>query len=81
MLPGEYMSVPGEAVQPDGGEDWVALDPVAHVLNDVEQEAGEVAHEEDQHDADQDDCEAAVGAAVPVRRRKTRLKKLHDILM
>ncbi len=64
------MYVPGEAVQPDGGEDWVALDPVAHVLNDVEEEAGEVAHEEDQHNADQDDGEAAVGAAVPVRRRK-----------
>ncbi len=36
MLPGEYMDVPGEAVQPDGGEHWVALDPVVHVLNNVE---------------------------------------------
>jgi hypothetical protein len=35
-VPGEYMYVPGEAVKPDGGKDWVALDPIAHVLSDVE---------------------------------------------
>ena len=41
------------------------MDSVAHVLDDVEEETGEVADEEDQHDADEDDGEAAVGAAVP----------------
>ncbi len=58
---------PGEAVKPDGGEDGVALHPVAHVLDNVEEEAGEVAHQEDQHYADEDDGEAAVGAAVPAQ--------------
>ena len=52
-------------MEPDRGEDRVALEPIAQVLNNVEEEAGEVADKEHQHNADQDDGEAAVGAAVP----------------
>ena len=58
---------PGKAVEPYRGEDRVALDPVAQVLDNVEQEAGKVAHQEHHHDADQDNCQAAVRVAVPSR--------------